>query len=146
MNGLDPSGIVEIRELILKLNREKNITFLISSHILTELSLVATKYGIISKGKMIKEIDSLDLKNECRKYVLVSTDDNLGLVDVLKNEFSNEDILLSNEGVRIYGEYNINSLFKVFIDHDIKVNSIHTVETGIEEYYLQLINSKEMKQ
>ena len=67
MNGLDPSGIVEIRELILKLNKEKNITFLISSHILTELSLVATKYGIISKGKMIKEIDSSDLKNECRK-------------------------------------------------------------------------------
>ena len=56
MNGLDPAGIVEIRELILKLNREKQITFLISSHILSELALVATKYGIISKGKLVKEI------------------------------------------------------------------------------------------
>jgi ABC-2 type transport system ATP-binding protein len=146
MNGLDPAGIVEIRELILKLNREKNITFLISSHILSELSLIATKYGIISKGKLIKEITNEDLRNACRKYVLVSTDDNIGLVDILKNEFGNEDILLSNDGVRVYGDYGINSLFKLFIEHDIKVNSIHTVETGIEEYYLQLINSKEMKQ
>ena len=63
MNGLDPSGIVEIRELILKLNREKHITFLISSHILSELSLIATKYGIISKGRMIKEISNEELKN-----------------------------------------------------------------------------------
>jgi ABC-type multidrug transport system ATPase subunit len=61
MNGLDPAGIVEIRELILKLNREKQITFLISSHILSELALVATKYGIISKGKIVKEITTDEL-------------------------------------------------------------------------------------
>ena len=62
MNGLDPAGIVEVRELILKLNRERNITFLISSHILSELSLVATKYGIISKGHIIKEVTSAQLQ------------------------------------------------------------------------------------
>ena len=63
MNGPDPAGIVGIRELILKLNRERGITFLISSHILSELSLVATKYGIISKGKLIKEITAKQLHN-----------------------------------------------------------------------------------
>ena len=63
MNGLDPEGIVSMRELIIHLNKNKNITFLISSHILTELSLIANRYGIISKGKIIKEISYEDMKN-----------------------------------------------------------------------------------
>ena len=142
MNGLDPSGIVEIRELILKLNREKHITFLISSHILSELSLIATKYGIISKGRMIKEITSEDLKNACRKYVLISSSDNSLLSDVLRRHVNSEDIVSSYEGIRVYGDYDLNSLFKLFIENNIEIKTIQTVETGIEEYYLQLINGK----
>ena|SRR5690554_349218 len=61
MNGLDPLGIRKMRELIILLNRERNITFLISSHILTELDKVATRYGFISKGKLIKEITQKEL-------------------------------------------------------------------------------------
>ena len=75
MNGLDPAGIVGVRELILKLNRERGITFLISSHILTELSLVATKYGIISKGKLIREITAEQLHEECTKHVVITAED-----------------------------------------------------------------------
>ena len=72
MNGLDPAGIVEIRELILRLNQQRGITFLISSHILTELALVATKYGIISKGKLVKEIAAEDLKKQCRPTLFIN--------------------------------------------------------------------------
>lgn len=61
MNGLDPVGIIKLRELFLKLNKERNITFLISSHILSELDKVATKYGFISRGKLLLEIDAEEI-------------------------------------------------------------------------------------
>lgn len=74
MNGLDPEGIVEIRELILRLNQERNITFLISSHTLGELSKIANKYGFIRHGELIKEINARQLKEECRKSTEISVD------------------------------------------------------------------------
>ena len=113
MNGLDPAGIVEIRELILKLNQEKNITFLISSHILSELSLIATKYGIISKGQIIKEISNDELQHECRKYISISAEDNNKLHDVLIKNINNNDVLITSSSIRVYGDYNINELFKL---------------------------------
>lgn len=140
MNGLDPAGIVEIRELILKLNQEKNITFLISSHILSELSLIATKYGIISKGQIIKEISNDELQHECRKYISISAEDNNKLHDVLIKNINNNDVLITSSSIRVYGDYNINELFKLFIENDVTITSIKTVITGIEEYYLNLIS------
>lgn len=140
MNGLDPAGIVEIRELIIKLNQEKNITFLISSHILSELSLIATKYGIISKGQIIKEISNDELQHECRKYISISAEDNNKLHDVLIQNINNNDVLITSSSIRVYGDYNINELFKLFIENDVTITSIKTVITGIEEYYLNLIS------
>ena len=75
VNGLDPQGIIEIRELILKLNREKQITVLISSHILDELSKLATHYGFIDGGHMIKEISAVELENVCRKCMRIEVTD-----------------------------------------------------------------------
>lgn len=72
INGLDPEGIIEIRELIIKLNKERGITFLISSHYLDRLAKIATCYGIIDKGKMIREISSSELENSFkRKFKLM---------------------------------------------------------------------------
>ena len=112
MNGLDPQGIVEIRELIVKLNQEHNITFLISSHILTELSLIATKYGIISKGKMINEITNEELKNECRDYLFIKSEDNDKLEQILINFVEPSNIQRMGNCVRVYGDTNLNELFK----------------------------------
>ena len=75
VNGLDPQGIVEIRELILKLNREQQITVLISSHILDELSRLATHYGIIDRGRMVKELSAGELEAACRKCVRLEVSD-----------------------------------------------------------------------
>lgn len=71
INGLDPQGIIEMRELILKLNQEHQITVLISSHILDELSRLATHYGFIHKGRMVKELTAKELELSCRKCVRV---------------------------------------------------------------------------
>ena len=75
VNGLDPQGIIEMRELILRLNREKGITFLISSHILDELSRLATCYGFIDHGRMVREISAGELDAACRKCIRVQVSD-----------------------------------------------------------------------
>ncbi|MBQ4269323.1 MAG: ATP-binding cassette domain-containing protein [Clostridia bacterium] len=139
MNGLDPAGIVEIRELILKLNRERGITFLISSHILTELALVATKYGIISKGKLLKEITAEELRRECRAAVYLETENVDGLCALLSTRYEGVELAVMPRGVKVFGEIPLNSLFQTLAEGGITIDRINCVETGIEDYYLSLI-------
>jgi len=142
MNGLDPAGIIEIRELILKLNKEKNITFLISSHILTELELVATCYGLISKGKIIKEISAEDLKNECRHSVIVDCDDKEKLLLVASKFAKQEDIKQQQNGVRIFGEIDLNGFIGALLEQNIIIKSINTTASSIEEYYMKVVGGR----
>ena len=139
MNGLDPAGIVEIRELILKLNHERNITFLISSHILTELSLVATKYGIISKGKIIKEITAEQLHNECTKTTLICADDIEQLYKVVTEVLPQNKIEITEKGVKIIGDINYNFVLSAIINAGIQILNVQYSETSFEEYYLKVI-------
>ena len=138
MNGLDPAGIVGIRELILKLNRERGITFLISSHILTELSLVATKYGIISKGKLIKEITSEQLHNECSKTTVISADDPDRLAEAVKGCVENK-VEYTFDGVKIIGDVDLTALLSAVISSGVKILSVNCSETSFEDYYLSVI-------
>ena len=139
MNGLDPAGIVEIRELILKLNSERKITFLISSHILTELALVATRYGIISKGQLVKEIGAEELKQECRPSLTVNTPDSERLISLLSTYFAPEDLIPVAGGVKLIGNIRLNVLFKRLIDENIEITGVTSSGANIEEYYLSLI-------
>ena len=139
MNGLDPAGIVEIRELILKLNKERNITFLISSHILTELALVATKYGIISKGKILKEISAEELKMQCRKVTSIETKDKDALSQILTKEFDAEALALMPNGMKIYGQVNLNDILGKLIAAGVEISAVNSSEMNIEDYYLSLI-------
>lgn len=141
MNGLDPAGIVEVRELILSLNRERGITFLISSHILTELALVATKYGIISHGRIVREITAEQLHNESRGYLLVNTasrEELDTLADIVARDYGN-DTQITSAGLRIYGTVPLNRLMASILDASIELRAINTCEAGIEEYYLKAI-------
>ena len=138
MNGLDPAGIVGIRELILKLNRERGITFLISSHILTELSLVATKYGIISKGRLIREITAEQLRHECAKTTLISATDPQKLAQVARACVANY-MEYTADGIKITGDIDLNALLRTILDSGIEILSINCSETSFEEYYLALI-------
>lgn len=137
MNGLDPAGIVELRELIIKLNKEKGITFLISSHILTELSLVATKYGIISKGKMLEEITAEELRHKCRKNLSIEVDEVdvcKVILDKLKLHYESED-----NRIKIFDEVDLNNILSKIIKKGVKIININTNETNIEDYYLKVI-------
>jgi len=138
MNGLDPAGIVELRELIIRLNREKNITFLISSHILTELSLIATKYGIISNGRMIKEITSEKLRYECRHSVVIDVDSVEAIKELLTGNFDEKDIEYTENGVKIYGDVELNPLLSRIISAGIVIKRVNCFESSIEDYYLSV--------
>ena len=139
MNGLDPAGIVDIRELILKLNREHNITFLISSHILTELSLVATKYGIISKGHIIKEITTAELQQELAKTTDIVVDNSEQLTDLIAHLLPEQAISYVPNGIRLTGEIDLNGVLSAIIAAGIRITSINCRETSFEEYYLETI-------
>ena len=139
MNGLDPAGIVEIRELILRLNMEQGITFLISSHILSELSLVANKYGIISKGKLIKEITAQQLHEECAKTTTILTDDAPALTNLLTQILPENSLRISGDHVMITGQIDLNAVLGAVIQAGIRINSINCSETSFEDYYLSLI-------
>ena len=138
MNGLDPMGIVEIRELILRLNREKGITFLISSHILTELSLVATRYGIISRGKILQEISSEDLADVCLHSTEIKAEDPAALEALLSKSFDEKSLSPIGGGVRIDGEIDLNEVLGKILAADIRITSVNTYRSSIEDYYLSM--------
>lgn len=138
MNGLDPAGIVDIRELIIRLNREKGITFLISSHILTELSLVATRYGIISHGKIIKEISSDELRNECRRSVVIEAENRRALLVLLAKTIPLDDIVPVPNGARIYGDIDLNDTLSAVLESGNRILSVNCSESSIEDYYLSV--------
>lgn len=139
MNGLDPAGIVEVRELILRLNREKGITFLISSHILTELQLVATKYGIISKGKLIQEITAQQLHQQCGKTTVIEVEDPSRLLSQMQTMWPACEVTAQGEGVSIVGEIDLNETLKAIVADTNPIRRVQCTEGGVEEYYLSLI-------
>ena len=139
MNGLDPAGIVEIRELILRLNRERGITFLISSHILTELSLVATKYGIISHGKLIREITADQLRRECEKATAISAADPAALTACIRENFPLYAAEYTADGVKLLGDIDLNAVLSAILAANITIVSVNCSQTSFEDYYLSVI-------
>jgi len=105
INGLDPKGIVEIRELILRLNRERGITVLISSHILGELSKLATHYGFIEKGHLLKEISAAELEAACRKCVCVEVSDTSALEMIARIRYTIIHLSAANSARRFSSQY-----------------------------------------
>lgn len=137
-NGLDPQGIVEMRELILRLNREQHITVLISSHILDELSRLATHYGFIDSGSILKEITAKELEAACRKCLCVTVSDSQTLCTTL-DEMGLEYRLDSESDAEIYGKPVITDLVQALSAKGCNLLSIREREESLENYYMNLI-------
>lgn len=138
VNGLDPQGIIEIRELILKLNREKGITVLISSHILDELSRLATHYGFIDQGRMVKEISAEDLEAACRKCTRLTVSDTQALARVLDSMVLKYSIV--NDSVAdVYDPLNITQLIKALDQEGCQVLSMQERDESLESYFINLV-------
>ena len=137
-NGLDPQGIVEMRELILKLNRERQITVLISSHILDELSRLATHYGFIDKGTIVKEITAEELENTCRKCVKLQVTDTAVLAHILDKRGLEYEIL-SDTQANVYGELVVSDVALELAEQNCRMFSVQEYEESLESYYLNLV-------
>lgn len=140
-NGLDPQGIIEIRELILKLNRELQITVLISSHILDELSKLATHYGFIDGGKMVKETSALELQSACRKCVRIVVSSTKSLTHVL-DDMKIEYEILSDTQANVFSKINVSSLVLALEKIQCEVVSMEEHDESLESYYISLVGGE----
>ena len=138
VNGLDPQGIIEIRELILKLNRERQITVLISSHILDELSRLATHYGFIDGGRMLKELSAEELEAACRKCMRLTVTDTKALVRVLDG-MGVEYKVLSDDQADVYARLNVSQLTLALAKENCEVLSIEERDESLESYFVNLV-------
>lgn len=138
VNGLDPQGIIEIRELILKLNKERQITVLISSHILGELSRLATYYGFIDNGSIVAEISAKELELSYRKCIRITVEDT-SIVSTVLDKMEIEYTVLSDREVDVFSTVNITQFIMELYKENCEVLDIHQREEGLESYYVSLI-------
>ena len=140
-NGLDPQGIIEMRELILRLNRERQITVLISSHILDELSRLATHYGFIDGGRMLREISAEQLEEACRKCLRVEVSDTSLLaraVDGMHLEYK----ILSDTTADIFAKISISELDRALGAQGCELISMQERSESLESYYVNLLGGE----
>lgn len=142
VNGLDPQGIIEIRELILKLNREYNITVLISSHILDELSKLATHYGFVDSGRIVKEISAKELEQSCRKAVRVEVTD-VKILALILDELKMEYNIISQTKADIYSKVNVSQLVLKLSEKNCSVISMQERDESLESYYMNILGGNQ---
>lgn len=139
MNGLDPEGIAELRDLLIELNQKDGITVLISSHILSELEKIASCYGFISHGKIIQEITAQELKEKCRKSLMVKVDNIEKAEKALKGLGVCDYKVSTNGEIQIYDNVKIKDVMACLDAADVSISAINSSEESVEEYYLNLI-------
>ncbi len=141
VNGLDPQGIIEIRELILKLNKECNITVLISSHILDELSRLATHYGFIDGGHMVKEISAGDLEKACRKAIHVEVSDIKAMARALDG--MNVDYSVTGESsADLFTKMSATRLINAISMENCEVFTMSERDESLESYFVNLVGGE----
>lgn len=138
INGLDPQGIIEIRELILKLNKEKRITILISSHYLDELSKIATHYGFLDNGAIIKEISSEELMKKMEHKIELKVSNQKDFVKYFEeNKISYE--VVDGKTINVYGKYNLSKFINELSKNNLIADDIHEQDESLENYFMNLI-------
>ena len=138
INGLDPQGIVAIREFLLNLNREKQITILISSHYLDELSKLATYYGFIENGQIVKEISAKELDRSLRKRTVIRVTDVKVLTQTL-DELNIQYEIGSNNEAYVYSKFNITELAILLKEKNCEIESIRENDESVESFYVNLV-------
>ena len=141
INGLDPSGIIEIRNLLLKLNEEKNITILISSHILSELSNVATCYGFLNKGHLVEELSAKELEEKCKTYLEIKVSNPKKMSALLEEELGYKNYkVLPEDRIQIFeGIDKPEKISNLAVSNGIGLLAMEEKSLNLENYYMSLI-------
>ena len=147
VNGLDPEGIVAVRELLLKLNREEKITIIISSHLLSELSQLCTDYIFLRKGEIVENISSEELQKKCHDYYRIDTDNNSLVPALLKNKLDITDIEVEKGGaVRLFERIDeIRLISKTLYENGVIPTELHMHDANLEQYYMNLVGEKDVQ-
>lgn len=142
VNGLDPSGIVELRALLHRLNTEKNITILLSSHILPELQQTATMFGFLSKGKLLEEISAQELHERCADRLDIAVDDREKYAALLAKHFPEESWRVLPEGtIQIRGfRREPEAYSRLAMEHGLCILGLERKSASLEDYYMNLKN------
>lgn len=140
INGLDPQGIIEFREIMQRLNQEYGMTILISSHILGELSKIATHYGVISNGTLVRQMSAKELEQTCRNYMHVRVERNREAVKQLCSAFPVEQYEIGNEDeLRLFGVTDTKKVNTYLYQNGFEVEEIYMHRQDLEEYFLNLM-------
>ena len=144
INGLDPEGIREIREVIQYLNENKKMTIIISSHILGELSKVSTRYGIIRDGSIIEEITSKELENKCKNYISVKVSNVKRALPILEEKLKIKDYQVhENDEIWIFDNVDSAKVNLVLTENNISISQIFYQKQDLESYFLSKIGGED---
>ena len=144
INGLDPEGIREVREVIQYLNDTKKMTIIISSHILGELSKIATKYGIIRDGHMVEEITAKELDKRCRNYLSLKVDQADKAIPLLEKSLNIKDYTVhENNEIWIYDEVKSSDVSMQLAQNGVEVNQVYYQKQDLESYFLEKCGGEE---
>ncbi len=144
VNGLDPTGIIELRELLKKLAKENHVTILISSHILSELNQLATCYGFLHHGKLLKQITATELSEECKRHIKLKTDDTKKTVTVLEEQLKIKNFSIYPDNfIRVYEKLDeTHTISKTLSSNGIVVEEISVQGEELETYFENLIGGR----
>ncbi len=144
INGLDPMGIKEVRDLFLHLNKERGMTILVSSHILGELEKISTRYGIISNGKMVDEFQADELSSRCGKNLLIYSNDAMKTKEIISRMFSNVQCeKMFEDAIRLKGHIEeAGSINTKLINAGITVKALIPESESLEDYFMSLMGGK----
>lgn len=138
-NGMDPAGMAEMREIIQRLVKERGITFLLSSHLLDELSQIATHYGILHEGHLIKELSKEELAQESRQFIKIDTSATEQAVTVLDSLGYRDYFVQSSRVIQLFeGIDQVAAINQALVEAKVPVDGIHLVGQKLEDYFLQL--------
>ena len=144
INGLDPSGIVETRELIRQLNQERGITFLVSSHILSELYQTATRYILLHKGRVLEELTQRELDEKCRRHIAIKTNDAAQTAITLESDLRTTNFQVMPDGVvRLYDHLdNMEEVAQALSRAGLLVTGLSLAGDSQENYFLHKIGGR----
>lgn len=143
INGLDPVGISELRDTFRKLSTESGVTLIISSHILSELHMVANRFLFIDKGKVLKEITKEELDLECMRCLSIKTDDTKRAAVIIEENGITDYKVIDDSEIRVYSGAKPDELNKLLIKNDVNVSGISESGISLEDYFKSLVGGEE---
>lgn len=143
INGLDPEGIKEIRDLLLRLNHEQGVTILVSSHLLDELAKITTRYGIINQGRLVEETTAAEMMQRCQRKLHVVTEQTKEAVKMIKQLYPKAEISVVADGVEVVAETLDNAkINQHLVQGGVSVQGMTFAANNMEDYFIERMGGK----